>query len=267
MIYEADDHAFVVCAYKKNPYIKETIESLLAQTVPSRVVLSTSTPSDYLSDICQQYDIPMLINPRPHHAGDDWNYGYNHVEARLVTLAHQDDYYDSHYVERILYALNHYANDDISIVYSDYFEIRNEGYVDSNTLLRVKRMMNTPFRFGIFNSRRFFKRIVLAFGCPICCPAVTLVKSNVGMSPFDTHYINSCDYKTWVDLANQPGRFVYIPDRLVGHRIYAGSATSKNIGDNIRRKEDEEILRAFWPRSVARFINRVYAMSEKSNEQ
>lgn len=267
MIYGADDHAFVVCAYKNNPYIKATIESLLSQTIPSRVVLSTSTPNDYLHDVCCQYDIPMLVNPCPHHAGDDWNYGYDHVDAQLVTLAHQDDYYDPRYVERILDSMERYTDDDVSIIYSDYFEIRNEGDVNSSTLLKVKRIMNAPFRFDAINGYRFVKRMALSFGCPICCPAVTLVKPNVGPSPFDSHYINSCDYKTWVDLANRPGRFVYIAERLVGHRIYASSATSKNIGENIRRGEDEEILRAFWPRPIARLINRVYAISEKSNEQ
>lgn len=267
MSFSSADHAFVVCAYKENPYIGDTIESLIAQTVSSKIVLSTSTPNDYLHGICKCYGIPMMVNPHPHRAGDDWNYGYDHVDARLVTLAHQDDCYDRRYVERVLDTLDRYSDDEVSIVYTDYFEMRDVGNVSSNTLLRVKRAMNAPFRLDVLNGSRLVKRRVLAFGCPICCPAVTFVKSNVGQSPFDTHYINSCDYKTWVDLAGRSGRFVYIPEQLVGHRIYAGSATSKNLGENIRKGEDEEILSSLWPQPVARLVNRVYAMSEKSNEQ
>lgn len=47
-MYTSEDHTFVVCAYKENPYLPETIQSLNEQTVTGRIVLSTSTPNDYL---------------------------------------------------------------------------------------------------------------------------------------------------------------------------------------------------------------------------
>ncbi|XCY70586.1 hypothetical protein ABG808_01130 [Streptococcus iniae] len=86
-----------------------------------------------------------------------------------------------------------------------------------------------------------------------------------GQSIFDTTFINSCDYKTWVDLSKKNGSFVYINKALLGHRIYAESATSKNLGDNIRQKEDLEILSLFG-KVGANLINKVYAQSEKSNK-
>ena len=88
----------------------------------------------------------------------------------------------------------------------------------------------------------------------------------MGESIFDTTYKNSCDYKTWVDLAEKTGGFVYIPKRLLLHRIYAESATTLNLSENIRKKEDLEILSILWPKQIATVINNVYALSEKSNK-
>ena len=79
-------------------------------------------------------------------------------------------------------------------------------------------------------------------------------------------YKNSCDYKTWVDRADAPGRFVYVPECLMGHRIYEESSTSKNLKDGTRPSGDLEILSSLWPAPVAKLIYKVYALGEKSNE-
>ena len=202
-MFTPQDHTFVVCAYKENPYIGDTIASLQAQTAATRVILSTSTP-------------------------------YDAAETPLVTMAHQDDYYDPTFVERMLAALNTYDASELLIGFTDYFEMRDGERVDNNTLLRIKRVMNAPLAHRCCNGSTFVKKRILSLGDPICCHAGTLVKQNLGASPFDTTYKNSCDYKTWVDFARMDGRFVYVPEALVGHRIYAESATSLNLGEDIR---------------------------------
>lgn len=264
-MFTAQDHTFVVCAYKENPYIGETIASLLAQSLSTNVILSTSTPNEYLKDICEKYSIQMVVNPNPHLAGDDWNFGYDAAKTPLVTMAHQDDYYDPTFLERMLDGINSYDEDEVLIGFTDYFEMRDGRRVDSNTLLKIKRFMNAPLANRFFNGSKFVKKRILAFGDPICCPAVTLVKPKLGLSPFDTTYKNSCDYKTWVDFASRDGRFVYVNQPLVGHRIYPESATSLNLGEDIRKGEDLEILSTLWPRPIAKLVNSVYALSEKSN--
>lgn len=39
------DHTFAVCAYRESPYLDECVESLLAQTVRTNVIVATSTHS------------------------------------------------------------------------------------------------------------------------------------------------------------------------------------------------------------------------------
>lgn len=44
MDYLPTNHTFAVCAYGACSYLEDCIKSLLAQSVPSRVVVCTSTP-------------------------------------------------------------------------------------------------------------------------------------------------------------------------------------------------------------------------------
>ena len=256
----------MICAYKESPFLESVIESLKAQTVRGKMFLSTSTPNEYLEDICTRHGLEMTINPRPGLIGDDWNHGYDHASTPLVTIVHQDDYYDPHYLEVFLKYVNSYKPGEVSIVFSDYFELRQNREVHHNTLLRIKRILNFVFRIRPLNRFRFVKRRVLGFGCSICCPTVMYIKPVLGSTVFDTTFKQGLDYKIAVDLASRKGRFVYIPKRLVGHRIHEESTTSLNIRDNTKKKEDEEILSMLWPTFMVRIIAHFYAKSEKSNE-
>jgi hypothetical protein len=264
-MYTAADHTFVICAYKENPYLESTLESIEGQKELGKIVLSTSTPNDYIKDICKKHNIPMIINQKPHLAGDDWNYGYNHADTALVTIAHQDDQYNTDFLSETLKVLNHQPADDALFIFTDYYEIRNDQRIYNNKLLNIKRWLNKPLLRPTLARSYVGKRESLRFGDAICCPSVTYVKKHLGLNIFDTHYVNSCDYATFVKLARKSGSFVYLPKPIMGHRIYADSATSRNIVSNIRKLEDLEILSSLWPRWIAFAINAIYSMSEKSN--
>lgn len=264
MKYTEKNHTFVICAYKENPHIEETILSLKNQTLRSNIILSTSTPNQYLKNICEKYGIEIFINPNPKSAGDDWNFGYNQAKTDLVTIAHQDDFYEPDFLETILLYAS--KKKDIILIFTDYYEYKMGKKEKSNLLLNIKRIMNFPLSLSIFWKSRFVRRISLSLGCAICCPTVTFVKENAGKSVFDNTYRNSCDYMTWVNMSKLKGSFIYIPKKLLAHRIYAESATSINLSDNIRKREDFEIMCNFWPRSIAKMINSIYALSEKSNK-
>lgn len=264
MKYTEKDHTFVICAYKENPYLENTVSTLLKQSVKSKIMLSTSTPNDHIKNICDKYNIPFVINPAPHLAGDDWNYGYDHADTKLVTLVHQDDLYSKDFLKETLHALNRAKNPLLS--FTDYYELKKGKKESRNLLLNIKRVMNYPLSKKRLQSSKWLRKRLLGLGDAICCPSVTFVKEQLGDTIFDMKYKNSCDYKTWVDLADRDGSFVYIPTKLLAHRIYAESATTLNLSENIRQKEDLEILSTLWPRPIAYVINKVYALSEKSNK-
>ncbi len=72
--------------------------------------------------------------------------------------------------------------------------------------------------------------------------------------------------KTWCDLAELNGEFIYIDKPLLGHRIYASQLLQKTWVKISVKKEDLEIMSLYWPKFIANGINTVYALSEKSNK-
>jgi glycosyltransferase involved in cell wall biosynthesis len=263
-MYNAEDLTFVVCAYGDNQNIPMTVQSLLNQTAKAKVILSTSTPSDYLKGLAEKFQIDYFVNPERKGPGADWNFGYSKAETKLVTIAHQDDLYEPEYAEQILQAAND-AKRPV-ILFTDYYELRNGMRVSNNHILEVKRKMNAVFKNRAMRGSHFWKRRVLSFGCPICCPSVTYNKELCGEAPFNTVFINSCDYQTFVDLIEIPGEFVYLPSQLVGHRISEDSATTRNLANNIRQQEDQQIFQEFWPKAFAERLYKSYSSSEKSND-
>ena len=50
---EFKNHTFVICAYKESQYLEECIESIKKQNVKSNVIMTTSTPIEFIEKIAQ----------------------------------------------------------------------------------------------------------------------------------------------------------------------------------------------------------------------
>jgi len=268
--FSSNDHVFVICAYKENQYLKECIRSLKEQSCKSNIIMVTSTPNNYIQEQCNIFEIPLFININntTNNMASNWNFAYQQMSnKRLLTIVHQDDIYEPDYLSQILKIANKVQN--ALILYTDYYEMREkaEGFIKQyhNRLLNIKRIMNFPLLFSVLQRSKWIRRFFLSFGNPICCPSVTYIKANLPKSLFDTNF-NACDYKAWAMISKINGAFVYCPKRLVGHRIYKESTTSTTIANNIRKKEDLEILSEFWPKSITRIIYFFYKKAEKSND-
>lgn len=264
MPFRSEDLTFVISAYQEGPYLPACIESLLCQQPPKRVKIATSTPGPWIEENARKYGLSVSVNPGPFGMSNDFNFAYAQGESALVTVCHQDDLYGKGYLEQVLAGLNR-AKDPI-LAFTDYYEIRQEQRVESNRLLQIKRLMNVPMRPRLFWSSSFVRRLVLRFGNPICCPSVTFVKDKVGLPPFDPDFQNSMDYMAWTRLSKERGAFVYLPEKLVGHRIHPESTTSQNIANQARSREDLAILKMYWPEPLARLIFRFYQKSQGSND-
>lgn len=55
------DHTYVVCAYGDSPYLRECLDSLKAQTRPSAILMTTSTPSPYLEQMAREYGAKYMV--------------------------------------------------------------------------------------------------------------------------------------------------------------------------------------------------------------
>lgn len=257
-------HTFAICAYKESPYLEECIKSLLCQTVKSEVILATSTPNDYITELCHRYDISMYVNQGEKGITQDWNFAYSKAMTDYVTIAHQDDVYEKNYTEKVVSMLDS-AKAPI-IFFSDYGELRNGEVVHKNRLLTVKRIMLIPLRAKMFWNSKFVRRRILSFGSPICCPSVAFVRNNCPEVVFQHGFRSNEDWEAWEMLSQRKGSFVYCTEQLMYHRIHEDSETSAILKDNARSQEDVVMFRKFWPLPIAKLIARLYGTSESSND-
>ena len=261
MKYSPNDHTFVVCAYKENKYLEECLISVINQTVRTNVIITTSTPNQHIQTLADKYRLTVSVNNGIGSMADNWNFGVQSAKTNLVTIVHQDDTYEPEYAEKILRALN--RTDHPIIAFSHYAELRNGEKVYHNRLLNVKKCLLFPMKLS--TNSVFLRRLSLAFGSAICCPAVTYVKEYISADPFDITLQNSVDWNQWEKMSKIKGGFVYVDEPLVCHRIHSASTTSEMIENQTRRNEDFEIFCRFWPRPIAKIISKVYSTSEKSN--
>lgn len=257
------DHTFVICAYKRSAYLEECIESLKGQSLKSGIVMVTSTPSEYIKDMAEKYGIPLYINEGEGGITQDWNFALSRVRTRYATIAHQDDIYEPEYARRILERMAESAHPIIA--FSDYQELRNGKKVSDMGILKVKRLMLLPLRIDFFKSSCFVRRRVLSLGDPICCPAVTFCMDHIP-KPVFCHGFRSCeDWEAWEMLSRKKGDFLYVPEPLMCHRIHEESATTAILADHARVEENFLMYCKFWPKWIARIINKLYTKSELSN--
>lgn len=257
------EHTFVVCAYKESEFLEECIDSLVAQTVKSKIIMVTSTPNDYIKNMADKYNLQYYINQGESGIVQDWNFGYAKAKTPYITIAHQDDTYEPEYTEKILQQLKKSKNP--LIAFCDYGEIRNTSKVTDTKMLKIKKMMLFPLRNRIFQKSKWVRRRILSLGDPICCPAVTFVRENLPNPVFQVRFRAAEDWQAWERLSRMKGEFLYIPVPLMYHRIHEGSETSIIIGDNVRTQEDYEMYCMFWPKPIAKLLVRFYASSQKSN--
>lgn len=256
------DHTFVVCAYKESPYLEECINSLEKQNVRSNIIISTSTPNSFIETIAQKHNIELYVNKKESGIGQDWNFGISNTNTKYVTIAHQDDIYNANYLEEIVNRID--ENNEFSIAFGDYREIKNGNVIPLTTNLKIKKFLLRKLRKN--GNSRSAKNTALKFGSAICCPCVTINTDITGKRPYKTNMKCDLDWDTWYEFAKLDYRFLYIDKELMYHRIHEDSETSNSIKNNVRLKEDFEMFKKFWPTPIAKVLMFFYKNAIKTNK-
>ncbi|WP_311405308.1 glycosyltransferase [Lancefieldella rimae] len=262
-MYTPADHTFAICAYGESPYLEELICSLTKQTLPTTLLLATSTPNDLICNLCEKYNIKMYINEGPGGIAGDWNFAVSCCTTPLVTIAHQDDIYKPTYAEEMLARIN--ASSLPLIYFTNYGELRDGREIDDNKLLNIKRRLLYSLGKPENAGKQWAKRRALKLGCAICCPSVTLCLPNLELPVFEAGFGSNLDWQAWEKISRREGDFLYNTNILMLHRIHEDSETSHLIHDNRREAEDLAMLEKFWPTPMAKLINLAYKKGQKSN--
>jgi len=256
-------HTFVVLAYKESPYLEECILSLIKQTIKSKIVLSTSTPSEFLFNISSKYNLPIKINQRNEGIASDWSFAYRTAETDYVTLAHQDDIYKPDYAASCLRKAKKTTS---LILFTDYIESFKGKIRKNNLLLLVKRFIITPFfLFKPSISSSFYKKLLITFGNPISCPTVMYNKTLIGKFEFDKEFSMNLDWEANFRLATMPGDFVYLDQKLVLRRIHSDSESTNALKNYRRQYEDQLLFEKVWPKFMVKILLKLYSIGYKSN--
>lgn len=251
-----DKHTFAICAYKESPYLERVIKALMKQTVKSNIIMCTSTPCGYISNMAEKYDIPLYVRDGASDIRDDWNFAYDQAKTQFVTIAHQDDEYHEEYAGHLKAMIEKYDGDFL-MFYSGYKPIK-DGQVVTDINCRIRRFLRWPMRIRVFNKVRWIKKLTLSLGNSICCPAATYNKEQLGDSMFTSDMKFNIDWDTFYKLAKMKGRFAYVDKTLTYYRVHDG-ATSKEFIDNSGRVvEDTAMFEKFWPRWMAKLIMKFY---------
>lgn len=262
--FENDTLSFIICAYKDSPYLEDCIKSLINQNIRCFVAISTSTPTDNVRSLAKKYDVPLYINKNGNGYHDDFKFAFDKAPTKYVTLCHQDDIYMNNFSGEVIKKIN--KNDDNIIIFSNYYDYKNNNVIKRSNFLFIKRLMNFPLSIGIFQKMKFIRRFILSFGNSICSPTVTFNKEKVDEPVVNCHLKTSHDWFTWIDFCKIDGRFVYIKKATLKRRINELSDTTSFIADNSKKKSDLEIFKMMWPKWIASIISKVYGLSEKNNE-
>lgn len=260
-----NSHSFVVLAYKESPYLEECLKSLVGQSRQSEIVISTSTPNDYITCMAEKYNFAIRVNPEPAGIASDWNFALRCVDSEYVTLVHQDDLYAKNYwsAVRSIFA----ANEKLLIVFTGYQEFDEHGVRQSGLNIRIKNfILGFFFRFGNVIRSKFWKSRLLSFGSPICCPAVTYNTSMLKGFQFDSGFTIDLDWEAWLRMSAMKGGFGYEKRPLMMHRIHVDSETSVGLSDNRRHVEDALIISSLWPYPLSLLISWLYRASYSSNK-
>lgn len=255
------DVTVAICAYKECPYLEECIKALISQTVKPNILISTSTPNEYIQNLSNKYGIEMRIN---HDGGQikDYNFAMKQCRTSLGMLAHQDDLLDKHYIERCLEEVNKAKKPIIAC--TNYLEMHND-IVDSkpSVMIRIKRLLILPMNNKWLRGTIFGKRLCMLIGNPITHPSVMCVMSEMPKTCFREKYKAAMDWDLWERLSKQKGDFVYVKDVLLFHRMNDDNQTAKLLKTTTARYDEEyAIFCRFWPKPIAKFLMRFYCKSE-----
>ena len=256
------DLTVVICAYKVCDDLENTIESIIRQTKLPNILISTSTPNEYILKLADKYNIEVRVNPNGGQI-NDYNFALAQVDTKLGMIAHQDDPLKDTFVEENIKYLN--CSKDPIIAFSDYLEMHNE-IVDKkpSPIIRVKHILVWPLKTNLAK-KGGFKRFCQLLGNPITHPTVVCVMDKMPKEIFRQQYKASMDWDLWERLSRLKGSFVYVPSVQLYHRMAEENQTVQlyKSGENYRYNEELEIFSRFWPKWIAKIIMMFYKRAER----
>jgi hypothetical protein len=259
-----EKHTFVICAYKESSFLESCILSCVEQksfkSKLSKIILYTSTPNEYISNLCKKYKI-ILYTSEGGGIGKDWNNALACVKTKYATIVHQDDIYLPDYGERLLSLFS--KNEKLNIAFSDYEEIDALGTLRRRSInLKIKTL---GLKMLSLWGNKSYQRRIYSFGNFICCPAVSYNLERLSSFKFSESMKMAVDWDAWERIMKLEGNIYFEKQILMYHRIHQESETTVNTANHNRESEEFEMYQRYWGKRIAKILMTFYVNNQRSN--
>ncbi len=258
-------HTFAVCAYRDSPYLESCIQSLKRQSVPSEIIVCTSTPSAYIRAVAEKHGLPLYVREGQSDIQEDWNFAYGQADTSLVTIAHQDDIYGKHYGAQVRTCWEQYP--DTTVFMADCVILKENQPQAPGLVQFVKMLLRLPLRLRRHCHRTWVKRAALVFGNPVICPSCTYNKEALGEPLFQSPFKFALDWDTLWRLAELPGRFICLERPMMWYRIHPEATTKACIKSHQRMEDEMAMFGKIWPKPVVRLLMHFYRKAYDAYEE
>lgn len=218
--------SIIIPVYNGEAYLKEAIDSALAQTYePIEVLVINDGSEDKTEDVALSYgDRIRYFAKENGGVSTALNLGIRNMRGEYFSWLSHDDLYKPEKIERAITAL---SGDPTRIAYSDYAVIDKDG-VTIATMDVAKKYPDMDLTFGLFPILR-----QVLNGCSMLIHRSHFTR--VGM--FDEHLRVTQDYDLWFKMLKGV-RLAYINESLVMLREH-GAQVTHNYERN--RTESDEL--------------------------
>lgn len=234
---------FAIPYYDGLAYLREAIESVLAQTIEDweLVVVDDRGPHAAESLVASFSDprIRYRLNTENLGLAGNWNECLRQAGAPLVTILHGDDRLLPDYAARVIRAME--QRPDVTAVFTDANIIDPGGAPTSTLADVVKSWLPRPAGSTVLQGDRDLASLLR--GNYIVCPTLCFRRALLDDAPFDAtlRFVPDWDFTTRVLLGG--GSLFGIREPLLEYRRHPESQTSALTSDASRFGEEIELMR------------------------
>ncbi|MFH0799367.1 MAG: glycosyltransferase [Pseudomonadota bacterium] len=240
--------SIVLPYYNGKKYIKETIESILAQTHEDFELLlvddgsSVGQHSEYVRRLMESYDDCRLKYHYKPNGGlsDARNYGMSNSSGEFIAFIDQDDLWKTDKLEKQMKIMM--ANPDVQVIITD-------GETVGEKIERLNIASNNNLREGMIIDT-YSK---LLWGSFVICSSVLFRKQLIEKTGYaNRKYAASTDFEYFIRMAEEVD-FYFLNDSLIQYRLHEGNVTKNRICLL------SELIQILFDRKLFTFKHKVYA--------
>jgi len=205
-------------------YLRESLDSILAQTFPSyEVIVLDDSSTDDTPDVIASYGSAVRSHRQEQNRGiyENVNTGIRMAQGRLIAVYHADDVYNPTMVEREVAFLDRYTEAGAVFCLDTWIDPKGREYGRLEIPAELRRHDPIPFA-DVFNALLRYKNIFLV--CPTSMVRTSVYKELGGYR--QTLFRNSSDLDMWIRIARRYPLGI-VQEYLMKYRHFHGSSSHR----------------------------------------